>query len=72
MIPKVKARRGFTDIHFLGDGETGKYGTFIPWETKEDGEAAEETLLTILRSELSGIAKSPPTLKLFEIIEQKA
>ncbi len=72
MNPKVKARKGFKSINFLGDDEAGEYGAFILWETKEDAEAAKEALFPILQSRLTGIAKGPPTLKLFEVIEPKA
>ncbi len=71
MIPKVKAQKGFKSINFLGDDETGEYGAYILWETKEDGEAGKEALFPILQSKLTGIAKGPPTLKLFEVFELK-
>ncbi len=71
MIPKVKVRKGFKSVNFLGDEEAGEYGAFILWETKEDAEASKEALFPILQSKLTGIAKSPPTLKLFEVYEPK-
>jgi hypothetical protein len=36
MIPKVKAQKGFKDMSFLLDNETGEYGAFLLWESKED------------------------------------
>ncbi len=69
---KVKARKGFKNVNFLGDDETGEYGAFVLWETKEDAEAGKEALLPVLQNALSGIAKSPPNIKLFEVIEPKA
>ncbi len=72
MIPKVKARKGFQNVNFLGDDEAGEYGAFVLWETKEDAEAAKEALFPILQNKLTGIAKGPPTHKLFEVIEPKA
>ncbi len=69
MNPKVKARKGFKSINYLGDDEAGEYGAFILWETKEDAAASKEALFPILQSKLTGIAKGPPTLKLFEVIE---
>ncbi len=69
--PKVKARKGFKSINYLGDDETGEYGAFILWETKEDAEAGKEALFPILQSKLTGIAKSPPTIKMFEVYEPK-
>jgi len=72
MIPKIKARKGLKNVNFLVDDEAGEYGFFALWETKEDGEAAKEALFPILQSRLTGTAKGPPTLKLFEVIEPKA
>ena len=72
ITPKVKAQKGFKSVNYLGDAETGEYGAFILWETKEDAEAGKEALFPILQSKLAGIAKGPPTLKLFEVIEHKA
>ncbi len=72
MNSKVKARKGFKNVNFLGDDEAGEYGAFVLWETKEDAEAGKEALFPVLQNALSGVAKSPPTLKLFEVIEPKA
>ncbi len=72
MFPKVSARKGLKSVNFLGDDEAGEYGAFMLWETKEDAEAAKEALFPVLQGLVSGIAKSPPTLKLFEVIEPKA
>ncbi len=66
---KVKARKGFKNVNFLGDDEAGEYGAFVLWETKEDAEAGKEALFPILQSKLAGIAKGLPTLKLFEVLE---
>jgi heme-degrading monooxygenase HmoA len=71
MSPRVKARNGFRSVNFLSDDEAGEYGAFVLWETKEDAEVAKEALLPILQSKLTGIAKSPPTIRLFEVIEPK-
>ncbi len=71
MSPRVKARNGFNSVSFLGDDEVGEYGAFVLWETREDAEAGKEALLPILQNALSGIAKGPPTLKLFEVIKPK-
>ncbi len=71
MSPRVKAQKGFKNVNFLGDDEAGEYGAFVLWETKEDAEAGKEALFPVLQNALSGIAKGPPTLKLFEVYEPK-
>ena len=72
MIPQVETHKGFKSINFLADDEAGEYGAFILWDTKEDGEAAKEALLPVLQSKLAGIAKGPPTVKLFEVIASQS
>jgi len=54
MNPKVKARKGFISISHLADDETGEYGAFILWETKEDAEAGKENVSPVLQNALSG------------------
>ena len=71
MVPKVKAQKGLKSVNFLGDDEAGEYGAFILWETKQDAEDAKEALFPILQSKLTGIAKGPPTLKMFEVMFPK-
>jgi heme-degrading monooxygenase HmoA len=71
MSPRVKAQKGFKSVNFLGDDETGEYGAFVLWETEGDAEAGKAALFPVLQNALSGIAKGPPTLKLFEVIEPK-
>jgi heme-degrading monooxygenase HmoA len=71
MAPQIKGRKGFKDVYFIGDDATGEYGAFILWETKEDAESAKEVLLPIVQSKISGIAKGPPVVKLFEVYTPK-
>jgi hypothetical protein len=71
IIPEVKARKGFKSVASLEDDEAGKYGSFILWESREDAEAAKEALFPILQNALTGIAKDPPTIRLFEAYEPK-
>ena len=71
MIPRIKARKGFKDIHFMGDEETGEYCEIIHWESKEDAEAAKEALLPILEQKIGGIAKGRPVTKLYEMYEPR-
>ena len=71
MFPKVKAQKGFKDISFLLDAETGEYGAVVLWESKENAEAAKEALIPVLLSKIGDMVKSPPSIKLFEVYEPK-
>ena len=68
MIPKIKSQKGFKSVNVLAEDETGEYCIFVLWETRQDAEVAKEAIFPILQSKLAGIAKGPPTLKLFEVI----
>ncbi len=72
MSPRVKARKGFKGLYFFGDDETGEYGALSLYETKEDAEASKEALFPIFQNALSGISKSPPSIRLFKVLEPKA
>ena len=72
MSPRAKARKGFKSANFLSNEADGEYGVFILWDTKQDAEDAKEALLPILQSKLTGVAKNPPSLKLFEVYQPKA
>ena len=67
MEPLTEAKQGFEKIYAFGNDDTGEYGAFILWDTKEAAEATKDALLPVLKSKTSGIAKSPPDEKLFEV-----
>ena len=69
--PALKALKGFKRVTFLGDETVGEYGTLSLWESKEDVEAAAAVLGPKLEQAVSGIAKSPPTRRFFEVYEPK-
>ena len=70
--PVLKAQKGFKKITFFGDEAEGDYGSFSLWESKEDAEAEAEAIRPQLERAVSGIAKEPPTRRLFEVYEPKA
>ena len=68
----LKAQKGFKSVTWFGDVETGEYGSFTLWETKEDVEAAAAVMAPKLEQAISGIAKAPPTRQFFEVYEPNA
>ena len=67
-----RGSEGFQKITFFGDEAAGDYGSFSLWESKEDAEAEAEAIRPQLEQAVSGIAKEPPTRRLFEVYEPKA
>ena len=67
-----KTLKGFKSATFLADDTASEYGCLSLWESKEDAEAASTVIRPQLEQALSGIAKGPPTVRLFEVYEPKA
>lgn len=67
----MRSLEGFKSATFLGDDAVGEYGVLSWWESKEAADAADEALASV-RQEVAGIAKGPPTFRLFEVYEPKA
>ena len=70
--PVLRTLKGFKGVTFLADDAAGEYASFSIWESKEDAEAAIAATAPQLEQALSGIAKGPPTRRLFEVYEPKA
>lgn len=69
--PVHKAAKGFKTETFLLDDTTGEYGSLTLWDSKEDIEDFRKAAAPQLQKALSGIAKGPPTTRLFEVYEPK-
>lgn len=65
----LKARKGLKSVQFIGDDETGQYGTFAIWESEEDAEAASQALNPKLQESLKGLVETRSQYPLFELIE---
>ena len=66
-----KTMKGFKSSTFVMDESTGEYGSFSLWGSKEDAEASSDALRPKLEQALSGIAKEPPSSRLFEVYVPK-
>ena len=63
---------GFVDVKFLLDEDSGRYGFFSLWDTREDAERAGEDIGSELRATLIAEAGSLPVARIFEVYESKA
>jgi heme-degrading monooxygenase HmoA len=70
--PAHRTGKGFKSETFLADDTAGEYGSFTLWQSKEDIEAFRMAATPQLLTALSGIAKGPPSIRLFEVYEPKA
>ena len=69
--PLYRAQKGFRHLFVIGDDETGEYGSFSVWESKEDSEAANAVIAPRLQQALAGLLEGPPDRWFFEVLEAK-
>lgn len=67
VAPQVQNLKGFKSVTFIGDDETGEYGSFSLWETQEDAQAVAEALLPKLQEAVGDRMKGPPTVRNLEV-----
>ena len=72
LLPVFQAQKGFKSVYFLADDALGEYEGLRLWESKEDAEAAAETVNPIVQEGLADIALGAPTRRLFEVYEPDA
>ena len=71
LIPGIRGLKGFKSITFFVDPKVDEYWGFALWESKEDAAAALATTGPRLIEALSGIAKEPPTRRMFRVYGPK-
>ncbi len=67
--PVIRSQKGFKQMYFFGDDETGEYGGMVLWDTKEDGQAALNVVFPLVQQALQGLAQEPPKTGLYEVVE---
>lgn len=64
---------GFVDAWFLIDDESGEYGLFSLWQTKEDADSVpEQTGPMSVREMVEDMAANPPVIKVFHVYEPRS
>ncbi len=67
--PIIRSQKGFKQMYFFGDDETGEYGGMVLWDTKEDGQDAFNVVFPLVQQALQGRAQEPPKTGLYEVVE---
>ena len=62
---------GLRSIIFLANWDTGEYGTFQVWETKEAADAALPAIRQIFDAKAAGMLKGAPIRLSYEVFEPK-
>ncbi len=71
IAPVMRSLNGFRSVTFMGDFETGEIGGLSVWETKEDADAAGETMASMFQEAVGDKLKGPPDIKVLEVYEPK-
>jgi heme-degrading monooxygenase HmoA len=70
--PIMRGLKGFRDVKFFLDEQTGTYGALSLWDSKEDAEAAAETTRPRFEQAMAEIGlREPPQLMTVEIYEPR-
>lgn len=69
VVPTIRQQPGLERVTFFGNDSDGEYGLFVLWDSVEHADAAAAVVGPRLQGALSGNAKAPPDIRLFEVIE---
>ncbi len=65
----LKQEQGYVGSTWLGSEAEGEYGSLVPWDTKEDADAAFAKLFPPMQEQIEGLLKAPPVNELYEVFE---
>lgn len=66
-----KEQKGFKSISFLCDDTKHEYGGLSIWESAENGEAANNVLLSKLQELIGDIVTAPPVIKAYDTYDSE-
>jgi heme-degrading monooxygenase HmoA len=70
--PIMRGLKGFREVKFFLDEQTGTYGALSLWASKEDAEAAAEATRSQFEQAMAEVGlQEPPRLMTVEIYEPK-
>jgi hypothetical protein len=70
LVPRIASQPGCASVTVYGDDGAGEYGIFVLWESEGNAAGAASVIRPILDKHLSGNAKAPPEVRLFEVISR--
>ncbi len=67
----IRGLKGFKDVTFFGNDETGEYGSLSLWETEEDAEAVSKATGLQIRDIVGDLLTERPTVRICEVYGPK-
>ncbi len=68
---EIRALKGFKNVTFFGNNETGEYGSLSLWETEEDAEAVSKAAGLQIRDVVGDLLTERPTVRICEVYGPK-
>ena len=70
LAPRIRAQDGCESVTFFGDDSDGQCGLFVLWDSQESADAAAAVISPQLRSALEGNVQTPPSIRLYRVIDE--
>ena len=67
----IRDLKGFKDVTFFGNNETGEYGSLSLWETEDDAEAVSKATGLQIRDIVGDLLIERPTVRICEVYGPK-
>ena len=68
LAPQIAQQPGCQSVTVFGDEESGEYGVFVLWESRDNAMAAAPMMRPQLDAHLAGHLSSPPDSRLFQVM----
>ena len=70
-VSVIRGLKGFKDVTFFGNNDTGEYGSLSLWETEEDAEAVSKATGLQIRDVVGDLLTERPTVRICEVYGPK-
>jgi heme-degrading monooxygenase HmoA len=70
-VSVIRGLKGFKDVTFFGNNDTGEYGSLSLWETEEDAEAVSKATQLQIRDVVGGLLMERPMVRICEVYGPK-
>ncbi len=68
---EIRRLKGFKNVTFFGNNETGEYGSLSLWETEEDAEAVSKATGLQIRDVVGDLLIERPMVRICEVYGPK-
>jgi heme-degrading monooxygenase HmoA len=70
-VSVIRGLKGFKDVTFFGNNETGEYGSLSLWETEKDAEAVSNATKLQIRDVIGDLLIERPMVRICEVYGPK-